>query len=95
MAEVSSYPTQEDIKVMKTAVSVFLSTRNGASRNVMHGVLKVMLDRYGVDKISLPGYIIERGRQGGARIIPRIYTESRECPKCGSSIYQHESVTIY
>ena len=87
MCKVYTYPVASDLQAANTAVKIFLATRNGATRNTMIGVLKAILDRYGIDKLSFLDYRIERGRYGGVRIIPRQFTEGTVCPVCGGSLY--------
>ncbi|KJR97936.1 MAG: hypothetical protein VR68_11525 [Peptococcaceae bacterium BRH_c4a] len=88
MCEVYDFPQKDDMDAMKTAISIFLDTRNGPTRNVMQGVLKFILDKYKIDQIKFVDYIIERGKQGGVRIIPRKMAHGRECPGCGEVIYK-------
>lgn len=83
-----SFPQAADMSAMKIAVGVFLDTRNGAARNAMQGAIKAIFDRYKIDQIKLVDYIIERGKQGGIRIVPRKMVHGRECPGCGEVIYK-------
>lgn len=82
-------PTHEDLRALELALGTFLASRNGAARNVMQGAMRSILDRYGLNKITLDRFKIERGRYGGVRIIPRSYTNERHCPWCGESLYGH------
>ena len=48
-----SYPVREDLAVMEAALDIFLRTKHGAARKVMHSVLHMMLERYRTDRIAL------------------------------------------
>lgn len=96
MCKIIDYPKAEDLKVVESAVSTFLSTRNGATRNIMAGVLRHMMERYKVTRIAMPEYVIiydKRYRQ--AYVWPRHFTQGECCPGCGERIYPRDSrVTI-
>ena len=77
-----SHPTREDLAVMEAALDVFLRTRYGAARNVMHSVLRMMMEKYRTDRITLSRCWVS---QAGAyvRVMAKNYTAGRECPGCG------------
>ncbi|HBV97797.1 MAG: hypothetical protein JL50_02850 [Peptococcaceae bacterium BICA1-7] len=90
MCEIYDFPKADDLFVMEKALECFLLSRNPAARNVMVGVLKVMLDKYNVSKLSLRQCIVCRGNQGGVRLLPRQTTQTGTCPDCGAHIYTPE-----
>lgn len=87
MCQIYEYPKAEDLLVMEYALDCFLRSQNAAARNVMVGVLGIMLDRYGVSKICLRQCIISKGHQGGVRILPRETIRESVCPGCGEAMY--------
>lgn len=95
MAKIYTFPTTEDIQVIKTAVTVFLRTQSGLTRDLMCGAMRMVLDKYGASKLGLGSYIVMTGADGGVRIVPREFTQDRACPGCGADIYSTVSgVTI-
>lgn len=94
MGEILSYPVREDVKAMKSAIELMISTRNGAARNIMVGVCREILKRYRIRKISFADYSVELGKQGGVRIVPRVYTETGDCPNCKTRLYGDGTVIL-
>ena len=93
MENALSYPTREDLQVMESALDIFLRTRHGAARNVMHSVLGMMLDRYKTDRITLSRCWVSRAG-GAVRVVAKNYTATRECPGCGEDFMSASIVNI-
>ena len=84
-----SYPTREDMQVMESALDVFLRTKHGAARQVMHSVLRLMMDKYRTDRIVLSRcWVTKNGNY--VRIRPKNYIQGRECPGCGEDFMATE-----
>lgn len=89
-------PSHEDYQTIQTAVDVFIGSRNGTSRDIMHGVISYLLKKYCLTKLSLPRYVIELSGNH-IKIKPKLITDStsRSCPICQEDIYAPKSkVTI-
>lgn len=89
MCTILRYPSREDRAVIQVAVSIFLKTRNGKSRQVMSGVLRKMLDKYKVRRLAMGEYVVvTRGeKQAGVEASNWIEREDQICPGCGGPIY--------
>ncbi|SFR16877.1 hypothetical protein [Desulfoscipio geothermicus] len=77
-----SCPTRKDMQVMESAVDVFLRTKHGAARNVMHSVLRLMMDKYRTDRMVLSRCCVSRNGNY-VRVMAKNYITGRECPGCG------------
>lgn len=80
----------EDLMVTERALGCFLTTQNPAARNIMVGVLRTILEKYGTSKIHLQKCVVIRGQHGGVRFLPRQTTKEKYCPGCGEYIYTPE-----
>ena len=89
MGNVFSFPTPDDRATMQTAVSVFLMTQNGRTRQQMLKTARAILDRYGISKLIFDDYTVKSTQDPGwSRIVGKRYISGRICPGCGADIYE-------
>lgn len=84
-----SYPTKEDLTVMEAALDIFLRTKHGMARNVMHSVLHMMMEKYRTDRIALSRCWVSRA-DDTIRVMAKNYTAGPECPNCGEGFMSME-----
>jgi len=82
---------QTDIQTINSALGVFLSTKNGMARNIMHRTISKILELRDVTKVELPSCWITRNGEN-IRITPKNITQGKECPLCGEAINPPEVV---
>lgn len=77
----------EDKQIIKSAVSVFIATKNQLARTVMISVIDKVL---GYEKIGFVEnyWLLRNGNK--IHILAREYIAGRECPGCGEDIYSTE-----
>jgi type IV pilus biogenesis protein CpaD/CtpE len=58
MAIVYNYPAEEDIKVIRCCVSLFLKSRNGKARDMMARSIRHILNQYGITRLQLENFSV-------------------------------------
>lgn len=91
LARVYSFPSQDDINVIKTAVSSFLYSQKNIHRKLMLHSIGSILKRYNISRLRLPYYIIEQKRNGLPAIYARQITREKSCPGCNEAIFTVQS----
>lgn len=67
---------QEDYNMVESAIKVFLMTRNGAARTVMHWTIRTMLERIGLERIDFDFFSIQK-EDNRIWFIPQDYITER------------------
>jgi hypothetical protein len=89
---VFEYPKEEDLKVIRCCVSLFLKSRNGPARDQMMKSIRWVLNRYGITRLQLEKFSVRAtgDRYAVVEAVEWLWNE-RCCPGCESAIYTDDS----
>ena len=83
---------EEDIKVIKCCVSLFLQSRNGPARDMMARSIRFILNRYGIPRLQLDTFSVRAtGKKFAVVEGVEWISGDRRCPGCEASIYVDDS----
>ena len=92
MSELISLPSPEDRAAIETAVSVYVTAAKWPTRERMLKVIRAVLNRYNISKMSLASCTVHKSKPPGyAYIRGKSYVTGRVCPGCGAEIYGRSS----
>ncbi|MCG8400858.1 MAG: hypothetical protein MJA84_04600 [Firmicutes bacterium] len=86
---IAQFPAPEDRAVVQTAVSMFLRTQKPSTRLRMLQVSRAILDRYGVSKMAVGEYTVQKAGPLATVVAKNMLPAGqRICPDCGTDIYK-------
>lgn len=84
-------PTEDDIRVIKCCVSLFLKSRNAKARDMMALSIRFILNRYGITRLALDDYQVRATGNKFAVVEAVEWISDRRCPRCEEPLYTKDS----
>jgi uncharacterized protein with PIN domain len=92
VAVVHNYPAEDDLKVIKCCVNLFLKSRNAKARDMMAKSIRFILNKYGITRLELDDYQVRASGEKYAVVEAREWLwNERSCPKCEEPLYRLDS----